>query len=66
MIFLKLYLNFIYFNTYLIAPCIQADIIEIPRPLPDTINISTNSLLLLKYWATIKVEQSLVKLTPTP
>ena len=39
---------------------------DIPRPLPDTINISTNSRLLLKYCATISVEQSLVKLTPTP
>lgn len=48
------------------APLINADIIAIPSPLPDTMNISTNSLRLLKYWATISVEQSLVMPTPTP
>lgn len=51
---------------YLIAPFINADITAIPNPLPLTIKISTNSRRLLKYWATIKVEQSRVIPTPTP
>ena len=42
------------------------DMTEIPRPEPDTRNISTNSLLLLKYWPTISVAVSLVMPTPTP
>lgn len=37
-----------------------------PSPLPDTMKISTNSLLLLKYCATISVLQSLVIPTPIP
>lgn len=48
------------------APLINADITAIPKPLPLTINISTNSLRRLKYWATINVEQSRVIPTPTP
>lgn len=39
---------------------INADIKAIPAPLPDTIKISTNSRLRLKYCATINVEQSRV------
>ena len=44
----------------------NADMTAIPRPLPDTIKISTNSRRLLKYWATISVEQSRVMPTPIP
>ena len=42
------------------------DMTEIPIPEPDTRNISTNSLLLLKYCPTISVAVSLVMPTPTP
>lgn len=42
------------------------DMMAMPRPLPDTMKISTNSLRRLKYWATINVEQSRVIPTPTP
>lgn len=52
--------------SYLIAPLMKLDITAMPIPLPDTINISTNSRLRLKYCATIKVEQSLVMPTPIP
>lgn len=48
------------------APLMNADMTAIPRPLPDTIKISTNSRRLLKYWATISVEQSRVMPTPIP
>ena len=48
------------------APLMKADIKEIPKPLPDTTIISTNSLLLLKYCPTIKVLESLVIPTPIP
>lgn len=51
---------------YLIIPFMKADITAIPRPLPDTIKISTSSLRLLKYCATINVLQSLVMPTPIP
>lgn len=44
----------------------NADMTAMPSPLPDTMKISTNSRLLLKYCATINVEQSLVRPTPTP
>ena len=37
-----------------------------PTPLAERINISTNSRFLLKYWATINVDVSLVMPTPTP
>lgn len=49
-----------------IALLMNADIIEMPSPLPDTMNISTNSRRRLKYWATMSVEQSRVIPTPTP
>lgn len=52
--------------TYLMAPFINVDMTAMPRPLPLTMNISTSSRRLLKYCATISVEQSLVKPTPTP
>ena len=39
---------------------INVDIKAIPAPLPDTIKISTNSRLRLKYCAHINVEQSRV------
>lgn len=39
---------------------INVDIKAIPAPLPDTIKISTNSRLRLKYCAHISVEQSRV------
>lgn len=52
--------------TYVIAPFIKADMIAIPKPLPETIKISTSSLFLLKYWATISVLQSRVIPTPIP
>ena len=39
---------------------------EMPSPEPDTRNISTISLLLLKYWPTISVAVSRVIPTPTP
>ena len=51
---------------YPIAFCIKADITDIPKPLPETTKISTNSRFLLKYWPTIKDEESLVIPTPTP
>ena len=51
---------------YLITEDIKNDIPEIPRPLPETRNISTISLLFLKYWPTISVEVSLVMVIPTP
>lgn len=51
---------------YLIAPLMKVDITAMPKPLPLTMNISTSSRLLLKYWATISVEQSRVNPTPTP
>lgn len=44
----------------------KVDMTAMPSPLPDTINISTNSRLRLKYCATIRVEQSLVMPTPIP
>ena len=37
-----------------------------PTPLAERIKISTNSRFLLKYWATINVDVSLVMPTPTP
>lgn len=52
--------------TYVIAPFIKADMTAIPNPLPDTMKISTNSLFLLKYCATISVLQSRVIPTPIP
>lgn len=42
------------------------DMMAMPRPLPDTTNISTNSLFRLKYWLTMSVEQSRVIPTPIP
>lgn len=42
------------------------DMMAMPRPLPETINISTSSLRRLKYCATISVEQSRVIPTPIP
>jgi hypothetical protein len=48
------------------APLMKADITAIPRPLPETMKISTNSRRLLKYCATISVEQSRVIPTPIP
>ena len=51
---------------YLITEDIKNDIPEIPRPLPETRNISTISLLFLKYWPTISVEVSRVMVIPTP
>lgn len=51
---------------YLMAPSIKVDITAMPIPLPDTMKISTNSRLRLKYCATINVEQSLVMPTPIP
>lgn len=44
----------------------QADMTAMPSPLPATMKISTSSRRRLKYWATIRVEQSRVKPTPTP
>lgn len=52
--------------TYLIAPLMKLDMTAMPIPLPDTMNISTNSRFRLKYCATISVEQSLVMPTPIP
>jgi len=66
---LKKIFDDIYYNvmsTYVIAPFMKADIIAMPKPLPETIKISTNSLFLLKYWATISVLQSRVIPTPIP
>lgn len=48
------------------APFMKLDMTAMPIPLPDTMNISTNSRLRLKYCATINVEQSLVIPTPIP
>lgn len=48
------------------APFMKADMTAIPKPLPETMKISTSSLLRLKYCATINVLQSLVILTPIP
>lgn len=42
----------------------NADIEDMPNPLPETMKISTNSLRRLKYWPTINILQSLV--IPTP
>lgn len=42
------------------------DMRAMPIPLPDIMIISTSSRFFLKYCATIMVEQSLVKPTPTP
>lgn len=52
--------------TYLIAILIKTDIVAIPRPLPETRIISTNSRLRLKYWPIINVAGSLVMATPIP
>ena len=52
--------------TYLIAILIKTDIVAIPRPLPETRIISTNSLLRLKYWPIINVAGSRVIATPIP
>ena len=52
--------------TYLIAILIKTDIVAIPRPLPETRMISTNSLLRLKYWPIINVAGSRVIATPIP
>ena len=51
---------------YPIAPFRKTDDNAKPTPLADRINISTNSRFLLKYWATINVDVSLVMPTPTP
>jgi hypothetical protein len=51
---------------YLMAPLMKLDMTAMPMPLPDTMNISTNSRLRLKYCATISVEQSRVMPTPIP
>jgi len=48
------------------APLMKLDITAMPIPLPETMNISTNSRFRLKYCATISVEQSLVMPTPIP
>lgn len=48
------------------APLMKLDMTAMPIPLPDTMNISTNSRFRLKYCATISVEQSLVMPTPIP
>lgn len=53
-------------NAYPIVLLMMTDIVAIPRPLPDTMKISTNSRRRLKYWATIRVEQSRVMPTPMP
>lgn len=53
-------------TTYLMAPLMKLDMTAMPIPLPDTMNISTNSRFRLKYCATISVEQSLVMPTPIP
>ena len=66
----KIILN--YMNTnyigreYPIAPFRKRDETAKPTPLAERIMISTNSRFLLKYWATINVDVSLVMPTPTP
>lgn len=52
--------------SYLIAPLMKVDMTAMPSPLPLTMKISTSSRRLLKYCATISVEQSRVRPTPTP
>ena len=52
--------------TYLIAILINTDIVAIPRPLPETRIISTNSLFRLKYCPIIRVAGSRVMATPIP
>ena len=51
---------------YLIAVLMKTDMVAMPSPDPETRNISTNSLFLLKYWPTIRVAGSRVIATPTP
>ena len=51
---------------YPIAPLRNRDDTAKPTPLAERIMISTNSRFLLKYWATINVDVSLVMPTPTP
>ena len=52
--------------SYLVAPLMKTELIEIPTPEAETTMISTSSRFRLKYWATISVDTSLTMPTPMP